>query len=349
MTHATAPSRRAAAVAAVFAAAALLHTLPAAARCGVVNNFIAQDVQMDMGQVVIPPELPVGAVIKRIEVPINGREDAIYCDFFSSSTARGRYVQAEQLGAATPIADVYPTRVAGIGIRVFRQGSTVATYYPHDLPLFGSSWPRSYYDLDGGRFIVELVKTAATTGSGPIANNGRFTTYYIGSDTARPVLTSTFRGQGTTIVYPTCKVDAGSRNIVVDFGQVPSSRFDGVGTRAQDRDFAIRLTCQGSNVASEQNDIGVRLDSASAHPSQPGVLRVDGGPQAAQRVGIEVVRVTGTSTAPMTFGQALPLGRTRPGTQAFELPLRARYIQTEPGKVRPGQASAQATFTIEYD
>lgn len=333
----------------VLAAALLIAVPDASAWCGVAPGFVAQDVQMDMGQVVIPPELPVGAVIKRIEVPINERENAIYCTSFSSGTALGRYLQAAQNGGPTGFDNVYPTQVAGVGIRVVRRGSSVATYYPHDFQLNGGWFSTRWYTLEGGQFTVELVKTAAQTGSGPIANNGPFTSYYIAGEPGRPVLTSTFRGRGTTIVYPTCKVDAGSKNIVVDFGQVPSSRFTGVGSRADARDFAIRLTCQGSNVANQQDDISVRLDSTAVVPSQPGVLEIDAGPQSATRIGVEVVRADGPSETPVTFGHGLPLGRTRPGTQTFELPLRARYIQTAAGKVRPGRASARATFTIEYD
>lgn len=342
-------SRRARAViASCLLLAALLLAPTASAACRVARGFNAQDVTMDMGQVVIPPGLPVGAVIKEIQVPITARNQAIYCEgWFSTDVARGRYVQAEQLLGSTGD-NVYPTQVTGVGIRVWREGGSVRTYYPHDLLLSGG-WYGQWYDLEGGRFIVELVKTAPTTGSGPIANNGRFTTYYVAGDPGRPILTSTFKGSGTTIVPPTCEVDAGTRNIAVEFGQVPRSRFTGVGSRAGSRDFAIRLSCQGSNVSGHQSDISVRLDSSSALPSMPGVIAVAPGADAATAIGVEVVRVGNAAETPVQFGQGLPLGRTRPGSQTFELPLRARYIQTGAGPVRPGVARATATFTIEYD
>ncbi|MGH8074473.1 MAG: fimbrial protein, partial [Lysobacter sp.] len=182
--------------------AALLLAPTASADCGVVWYFQAQDVQMDMGQVVIPSGLPVGAVIKEIQVPISPRNRAIYCDKKSTGSARGEYVQLEQSGGSTGD-NVHPTKVAGVGIRVWREGESVRTYYPHNLPLAGGQHGQ-WYSLEGGSFIVELVKTAPVTGSGPIANNGRFTTYYVGNQSGRPVLTSTFKGSGTTIVQPTC-------------------------------------------------------------------------------------------------------------------------------------------------
>src|SRR5690606_30109712 len=168
-------SRACAVIALGLLPATLLLAPAASAACSVANGFSAQDVTMDMGQVVIPPGLPVGAVIKEIQVPITARNDAIYCDGFSADMARGRYVQAEQSGGSTGD-NVHPTKVAGVGIRVWREGQSVRTYYPHDLSLSGG-WFGQWYGLEGGRFIVELVKTAQTTESGPIANNGRFTTY----------------------------------------------------------------------------------------------------------------------------------------------------------------------------
>ena len=57
------------------------------------------------------------------------------------------------------------------------------------------------------------------------------------------------------------EVQAGSRNIPVDFGSVPNDSFTGVGSRAVDRDFNINLRCQGSNVAQYQSTIGIQLDA----------------------------------------------------------------------------------------
>src|SRR5690606_8067655 len=168
-------SRACAVIALGLLPATLLLAPAASAACRVANGFSAQDVTMDMGQVVIPPGLPVGAVIKEIQVPITARNDAIYCDGFSADMARGRYVQAEQSGGSTGD-NVHPTKVAGVGIRRRRVGQSVRTYYPHD-PSWSGGWFGQWYGLEGGRFIVELVKTAQTTESGPIANNGRFTTY----------------------------------------------------------------------------------------------------------------------------------------------------------------------------
>lgn len=318
----------------------------AQARCALSSfGFVAQDVRMDMGTVVIRPDVPIGSVIQRLEVPIDARSSIARCDR-SGGTAYGAYVNAAQQIPVPGMADVYATDVAGVGIRLFRDSGSVQTYYPHTL----SFRPYATLSLTGGRFIIELIKTAEQTGSGPLAPAGRFTTYYLDGDGAgRPILTSSFSGAGTTLVSPTCEVEAGNRNIAVDFGSVPAASFAGVGTRAVNRDFAIRLNCRGSQMAEFQSAIGVRLQGAQDPSDLPGVLRIAEGDEAASRIGIELVDMRTGVEAPLTLGQKLEIGRTAPTPALLSLPLRARYIQTRPGTVGPGRASGVATFTIEYD
>ncbi|MGE8229888.1 fimbrial protein [Stenotrophomonas hibiscicola] len=319
---------------------------PALATCYITQQgFVAQDVQMDMGQIVILPSLPVGGVIKELIVPINQRDSIGYCDRWGGS-ANGRFVNAAQQNAVPGFSNVYATDVAGVGIRVYRDSGTIQTYYPHTLQLGGNRT----LTLNGGRFRVELIKTAAQTGSGIIAPNGRFTTYYLDGDgPGRPELTSTFKGSGTTVVSPTCEVQAGSRNIAVDFGSVPNTTFTGVGSKAADRDFEIRLNCQGSNVAAYQSKIGIRLDADQDSSNMPGVLKLSAASNSATRVGIQMVQRDGSAEREVRFGQTINVGTTAPGTSVMALPLRARYVQTQAGTVGAGTANGQATFTIQYE
>lgn len=318
----------------------------AAASCRLISSsYVAQDVVMDMGQIVVLPSTPVGGLIKDLRVAINGSEVIGRCDF-SGGSAMGRYVNATQQMLVPGYSNVYQTDVAGVGIRLYRDSGSIQTHYPHTLSLGRSAT----VNLASGTFRIELIKTAAQTGSGVVAPNGRFTTYYLDGDGAtRPLLTSTFRGTGTTVVSPTCEVLADSRNIVVDFGSVPNTSFSGVGSRAVNRDFNIRLNCQGSNVAQYQSTIGIRLDATADSANLPGVLAITGGANSATRIGIEMVRVEGAAERPIQFGQSIPLGTTVSGDNAFSLPLRARYIQTQAGTVGGGNANGTATFTIDYN
>lgn len=339
-------SRGRKAVAAFAVMGGVLLAQQASASCRIQsNNFVAQDVTMDMGQVVILPSTPVGGVIKELSVPINQRNGAAACDWFGGYS-RGEYVNAPQKRPVAGFSSVYETGVSGVGIRLFRDSGDIQTYYPHSIN-FGYS---SSIALAGGQFRIQLIKTAAQTGSGVIAPNGRFTTYYFDGDGAsRPVLTSTFRGTGTTVVSPTCEVQAGSRNIAVDFGSVPNTSFTGVGSRAVDRDFEIRLNCEGSNVAAYQSRIGIRLDADQDSSNMPGVLKLSAASNSATRIGIQMVRRDGSSEREVRFGQSISVGTTAVGTSVMTLPLRARYIQTRAGTVGAGEAKGTATFTIEYD
>lgn len=320
--------------------------LPAAhAACTLnVGAFVPQDVQMDMAQVVILPSVPVGGVIKELLVGINQRDRIGRC--IGGGSANGRFINAAQQQAVPGFSNVYATDVAGVGIRVYRDSGAVQSYYPHTLLVAATDAA----SLAAGTFRVELVKTALATGSGLIAPAGRFTTYYLDGDgPIKPVLVSTFRGTGTTVVNATCAVQAGSRNIVVTFGSVPGSVFTGVGTRAVDRDFDIRLDCQGGNLAQYQSLIGIRLDAQQDSSNLPGVLPLTAVANAAAGVGIELVRRIGATESPVRFAENIALGNTVVGASSLTLPLRARYIQTRAGRVTPGKADGEATFTIQYN
>lgn len=318
----------------------------ASASCRIQSSwFTAQDVTMDMGQIVILPSTAVGGVIKEISVAINQQDSVARCDW-SGGRSVGEYVNAAQRRPVAGFSNVYETDVAGVGIRLFRDSGAIQTYYPHSINFAGNAT----ISLIGGQFRIQLIKTATQTGSGTIAPNGRFTTYYFDGDGAgRPVLTSTFKGSGTTVVSPTCEVQAGSRNIPVDFGSVPNTSFTGVGSKAVNRDFDIRLNCQGSNLAQFQSKVGIRLDADQDGSNMPGVLKLSAAANSATRIGIQMVQRDGSSEREVRFGQTINVGTTTVGSSTLSLPLRARYVQTQAGTVGAGIANGQATFTIQYE
>lgn len=323
--------------------AGLFFAPPALAWCTLPVTFVAQDVKMDMGNVVILPSLPVGAVIKQLVVPIQGTGYVGWCDWTGGS-AVGEYVNAKQKVNVAGFANVYQTAVPGIGIRLYRDSGRIQTYYPHILQLGG----RRKIELVPGTFKIELVKTAVQTGSGKIGPNGRFTTYYLNGG-GPPFLTSSFSGFGTTIISPTCEVQAGRRNISVDFGNVPNSSFSGVGSKAINRDFDINLSCQGGSEAAYQSRISVRLDGEQDGSNMPGMLKLSAVDNSATRIGIQIVRREGSAEHEVRFGQDINIGTTSVASSVLTLPLRARYVQTQAGAVGGGAANGTATFTIKYN
>ncbi|KXB20659.1 fimbrial protein [Xylella fastidiosa 6c] len=320
------------------------------ATCTVNTGVVAQDIQINAGRILIQPSLAIGDRIALLPHNINQVLRYGRCN------TNGGTMHAVFARSMTPVSgmdSVYQTDVPGVGIRVYREagqdsdGSSLSRYYPNSLTRV----PNTILSLNAGYFQVELIKTAATTGSGPIARNGLLTSYYSdGSGAGRPILTSSFSGIGITIVNSTCEVDAGSKNITVNFGSVSNNTFKGLGSKGPERDFAVNLTCHGGNVAeANQGQISVRIDGTQDSSGQSGVLAITSATDAASNVGIELVDLLSGNERQVVFGQGIPLGRTATNaSNTFSLPMRARYIQTQAGKVSAGTANGTATFTIEY-
>ena len=317
----------------------------ASASCRIQNSwFVAQDVTMDMGQIVILPSTPVGGVIKEISEPINQQNSVARCDW-SGGRSIGEYVNAAQKRPVAGFSNVYETDVAGVGIRLYRDSGAIQTYYPHTINFASNST----ISLVGGTFRIQLIKTAAQTGSGVIAPNGRFTTYYFDGDGAgRPVLTSTFRARA-----PRGQPDLRSagrqpqhRRRLRQRAQHHLHRCRFQGRRPRFRDPA---ELPGQQCRRYQSKIGIRLDADQDSSNMPGVLKLSAAANSATRIGIQMVQRDGTTEREVRFGQTINVGTTAPGTSVMALPLRARYVQTQAGTVGAGVANGQATFTIQYE
>lgn len=325
------------------AALALSALLPGAAQagCSVNAGVIAQNIDMNMGQVIITPSTQVGEVLAMQEFPIQATEAIIRCDW-QGGWLYGRVLKGTPSALAP---NIYTTNVDGIGIRLARrrQGSGLndIVTYPHDQR--GNAI--SNYSLAAGFFRVEIIKIAAQTGSG-VLSDGLYSTYYADtSGSSRPALTSHLYGSGITIVSSSCEVDAGTRNIAVDFGSVPSSQFTGVGSTNTERGFDIGLNCVGPTMGEDlvRLSFGYTPDPSGA----AGVIRIDDGPEAASGVGIQLLDAR--TDTPIPQGERVEVGRiAAPGAHQFSLPLKARYYQTTPS-VGGGSTQAIATFTIEYN
>lgn len=301
------------------------------------TKFIATD----LGRLLVPNDLAVNATIatRSFAVPVNGAlEIAIVCP--SGGTVNYTVLKGSAIAGGSKI---YSTAVAGVGIRLsvglpsgaFPGGA--AAVYPLARPLdSGAKLGR----LSGEVFTVELIKTAAVTGSGPLAG-GTYSQILADGDNFS-ALTTTMSANGTTIVTPACTVDLGSRNIPVAFDKVPLTSFKGQGSTAVDRNFNIRLNC--SAVQNAPYTVLMRLDAQADPSNAQGVLRLtQAGTATAGGVGIQLI--DGTAKAPVKFGTDVEVGPSKNGS--YVLPYTAHYYQTG-GKVTPGQANGMATFTLSY-
>jgi len=313
----------------------LLAIVPSAwATCTMNSSWRDPHIDMDLGRVVIPNDLPVGGTITTWSTQISQPGTAMSCDRRGGATIYASVVQGQPVPGYS---NVYTTGVAGVGIRMSRKTANAATTMVY--PATFQAQANTSYTLDASTFTVELIKTAATTGSGPLVA-GQYSSYYLGSDPSDPILTTWVQGEGITIISPSCSVDAGSKNIAVNFGQVAQSSFSGVGSTAAERDFTISLQCRQS-----PGSVYVRLDATADPSNSPGVLQISQGSQAAGGVGIQLLDAR--TNQPVSYGSNISAGSSPTGASTLQIPFKARYYQTG-ATVTPGQADGIATFTIQY-
>ncbi|WP_281081626.1 fimbrial protein [Variovorax paradoxus] len=293
-------------------------------------------VYMNMGQVYVPDGLAVGGLIKSQNFPLNirGQAERMF------NCRGGGYIYGPIL-QGSPVAgyyNVYSTNVQGVGIRLSRVDGPSISYYPHAYPT-----PNGIGQLVAGTwFQVELIKTANITGNGSLAG-GTYTRYYGDGEPYWSALTTILSGDvnGITIITPSCSVDAGSRNIPVEFGRVSLSNFKGMDSTTGDRRFSIKLQCQAN--PNLQKWVDLRMDATQDPSNRQGVLRItQRGAGTATGVGIQLL---GGDAQPVRFGEGMQVGPMKNGS--YDVPYTARYYQTA-ARMRPGRADGTATFTLQY-
>ncbi|MGB7193400.1 MAG: fimbrial protein [Collimonas pratensis] len=316
-----------------LSAAALLGATGAQAACVRPAGATEKIIQMDMGTVVIPNTAAIGAVFatKSFTIPIAGASETSWI------CSGGGFVTGSILqGSPVPgMPNVYTTAVTGVGIRLSRQITGIGqTFYPHVINIANGN----AVFLSPSFFTVELIKTATKTGNGPLAA-GTYTTY-VGNGDNKSAITSILSGNGITIITPSCTVDVGSQNVVVNLGSVSRGSFKGVGSTAGDRPFNIKLNCQRGENA--QNTILLNMQATADLSRSPGVTQVTQGTGVTTGVGIQILD---RNSQPVVFGTAATVGPS--ADIQYVVPYTARYYQTAPN-ITTGPANGAATFTIEY-
>ncbi len=96
-----------------------------------------------------------------------------------------------------------------------RGGAAVNIVYPD---VFSSRvYNTTNYSLEGSRFTLEIIKTAATTGSGTLAAGKLPPT--TGRAAVNPILETYLSANAITVVSPSCSVLSG-KNMNVDVGSI---------------------------------------------------------------------------------------------------------------------------------
>jgi hypothetical protein len=125
-------------------------------------------VKLDMvvGRVVVP-DLPVGSVIVSRDWTMNAPGGPATAVPVPTALRRRLFPGSTDLGNK-----IYSTNVPGIGMRLV----AAARRSISSIPTFSPPSRTTNYSLEGSRFTLEIIKTAATTGSGTLAA-GKYTSY----------------------------------------------------------------------------------------------------------------------------------------------------------------------------
>nr|WP_181716745.1 fimbrial protein [Psychrobacter sp.]QJS05748.1 fimbrial protein FimA [Psychrobacter sp.] len=308
--------------------------------------FNTVDISMNVGRVVVRPSDPVGKVLRTASFPITPNNSSITCDV-NGGTIQAILSQNPTLSLMGG-ASVYNTNIQGIGIRLYRDagsGSTFSAYYPYSRNVSAGT-----YKLGAGFFIVEIIKTSTSTGSGALTP-GIYSKYYSPDDVTKPLLTSTVKGNAITIASSTCQL-LGDVNKTVQLPTVNKPGFKGIGSTQGAQAFDLNFLCNGGanpTAYQESNKISLNFDyTAAANTTNvlannaPTSTRADG-------VGIQLKTNYNNVSKIIAKNEKLELGTVKSNQNIqYNVPLSASYYQTD-AVVKPGKVSSTATVTIQYE
>ena len=299
-------------------------------------------VMLDMvvGRVVVPSDLPVGSVILTRDWTMSAPGGASY----RCTSGTNRFVAKIVSPGATDLGNkIYSTNVPGIGMRFSRGGETVNIVYPD---VFSSQvYNTTNYSLAGSRFTLEIIKTAATTGSGTLAA-GKYTSYDWESG-SNPILETYLSSNAITVVAPSCSVLSG-KNMNVDVGSIRRTDLKGVGTTAGGKDFNIDLQCSGGLSETGYANISTSFSgtlATSTTATMGALLNEKAGSGMAKGIGIQVLK----DGSPLQFNKKYTVVRlNNQETRYITIPLHARFYQYGP-TTSTGEVESHMIFNLTYD
>jgi len=323
----------------ILAGLVMMCTTSARAACSRLSQSTVQ-LDMVMGRIVVPPDLPIGAVIASKNWTMNSPGGASY----SCTSGTNRFAAKMIMAGSTNLGNkVYSTNVPGIGMRFSRGGTTVNIIYPD---VYSSTISRTTsYSLEGSRFTVDIIKTAAITGSGTLAA-GKYTSYDWENGN-NPILDTYLSANAITVVSPSCTVLSGN-NMNVEVGAIKRSDLKGVGSTAGGKDFNIQLQCSGGLSASGFANINTTFSgniASNTNASKGVLINEKEGSAAARGVGVQVLK----DGIPIEFNKKYMIGTLQSQeTRYITLPYQVRFYQYLP-TISTGKVESHMVFNLTYD
>lgn len=246
------------------------------------------------------------------------------------------------VGKSTPVNNIYPTTVEGIGMRVStRYGAAPVS----GLGYSNHSGSFAYILID---VTVELIKTA----DGDITAGGVLDSdfLYERANDAFGQLLAQYNFSSPVVLrpkVPTCTPQAPEP---VRMAQTVTQKLTSIGSTGAPRSFLISLLCKGGIPGSLTNAYVTLTDVAN--PGNIGNVLTLSKTSVAKGVGVQIRKgeqilgfgpdSNATGNRNQWFAGAVAYGQGR-----LDIPLTARYVKTGEN-VTIGSANAAATFTISY-
>lgn len=300
------------------------------------------DINMELGRVIVSPDLPVGTII---------RERTWSMDMATKAwgECQGGTILDAKIVANKPISGdhIIETNVPGIGLRFIRNadGGKIKITYPGTFEVPGSGL--KHVLLAGSTFTIQVIKIADKTGSGSL-HEGEYTRYGYLPDSVTPALITRLTADAITIVSPSCKITSGvNQNVIMQ--SVKKSDFSGLGSTAGKTPFSINMLCSGGvNIANTSNIyMSFNGELAQDTNNTQGVLENSSTElQAANGVGVQVLTL---EDKPLEWDKKYLVGSVGIiQEKTINLNYIAKYYQYKK-EITPGNVQAKMIFNISYD
>ncbi|MFC5476286.1 fimbrial protein [Paraherbaspirillum soli] len=229
-----------------------------------------------------------------------------------------------------PGTDLWRTNLPGLAMRVTQDGKVISNlndgiFMQH--PGDGST--------SNVRLLVTLIRTGVITPGHVQGLILRVDAAPAGGEVGHNI--GSLHVINTYVHGVACNVNTDSKNLVVDFGEVPAAGFTGPGSTPVTRNFEIGLNCSGYGDG-HPTPMSIRFVGA-ASADNPDVLKLSG-PNAATGIGIRILK----DNAPLPLNTWNSLGNVN--SWDMRLPLTAQYYQVA-SQVTPGGGNAALTFLID--
>ena len=295
------------------------------------TGYATQHILIDIGTLTISPDAAVGSILTRGPFTINRVDNIATCD-----NGGGKLYGDITQGTSTPYANVYSTNIEGIGLRFYIKYLTQTVNYPMVFQI-----PAGTVSFTGGNLYVDVVKTAKIVGTGTL-RSPILSSYFDGDGTSKAIFDTTLTGQSTS---PTCLYRDNTDGQTVELDKVGANEFTGIGSVAKQKDFSLKLTCNGNTSDQKLNLTFAYTQDSSAGAN--GVMQNTTGKGYATGVGVQILK--DDATTKVKNGDKLSVATINKNTASNpELKLKAQYYQTA-AQVTAGKVFTSATVTISYE